>query len=60
MPDCLEPSTRRAKPRRLSLDIDPELHRWLKVKAAERQQTMTELVEESVRLNLGEPVAAIG
>lgn len=37
---------------RLSLDIDADLHRSVKIRAAEVRKTMTELVEAALRLYL--------
>jgi hypothetical protein len=35
--------------KRLSADIDPKLHRWLKTKAAREDRAVRDLVEEALR-----------
>jgi hypothetical protein len=40
--------------RRATVYLDPELHRALRVKAAETDKTISDLVNEAVRRNLAE------
>jgi len=42
------------KQRRATLYLDPELHRALRLKAAESERTMSDLVNEAIRLALAE------
>jgi len=42
------------KQRRATLYLDPELHRALRLKAAETERTMSDLVNEAIRLALSE------
>jgi len=42
------------KQRRATLYLDPELHRALRLKAAETDRTMSDLVNEAIRLALAE------
>ena len=41
-------------PRRATVYLDPELHRALRVKAAETDQSISDLVNEAVRQTLAE------
>jgi plasmid stability protein len=41
-------------PRRATVYLDPELHRALRVKAAETDQSISDLVNEAVRYTLSE------
>jgi plasmid stability protein len=41
-------------PRRATVYLDPELHRALRVKAAETDQSISDLVNEAVRQSLAE------
>ena len=43
-----------ANPKRATVYFDPELHRALRVKAAETERSMSDLVNEAVRLSLAE------
>ncbi len=43
-----------AKPKRATVYFDPSLHRALRVKAVQTEQSMSELVNEAVRLSLVE------
>jgi len=40
--------------KRATIYLDPDLHRALKLKAAETERSISELVNEAVRLSLGE------
>jgi hypothetical protein len=42
------------EPKRATVYFDPELHRALKLKAAETEQSFSELVNEAVKLSLAE------
>ena len=42
------------EPKRATVYFDPELHRALKLKAAETEQSLSELVNEAVKLSLAE------
>ncbi len=42
------------KQRRATLYLDPDLHRALRLKAAETERTMSDLVNEAIRLALAE------
>ena len=42
--------------KRATVYFDPELHRALRIKAAETDRSLSELVNEAVRLSLGEDV----
>jgi len=42
------------EPKRATVYFDPELHRALKLKAAETDQSLSELVNEAVKLSLAE------
>ncbi|MCC5862474.1 MAG: CopG family transcriptional regulator [Gammaproteobacteria bacterium] len=48
----MEPSQKRA-----TVYFDPALHRALRLKAAETDRSMSDLVNEAVRLSLGEDAA---
>lgn len=41
-------------PKRATVYFDPELHRALRVKAAETERSMSDLVNEAVQLSLAE------
>jgi Antitoxin-like ribbon-helix-helix len=41
-------------PKRATVYFDPELHRALRVKAAETERSLSDLVNEAVRLSLAE------
>jgi predicted transcriptional regulator len=41
-------------PKRTTIYLEPELHRALKIKAAETDRSISELVEEAVRSSLAE------
>ncbi len=43
-----------AKPKRATVYFDPGLHRALRIKAVQTEQSMSELVNEAVRLSLVE------
>ena len=43
-----------ANPKRATVYFDPELHRALRVKAAETDRSMSDLVNEAVQLSLAE------
>ncbi len=43
-----------AKSKRVTIYFDPELHRALRLKSAETEHSMSELVNEAVRLLLAE------
>lgn len=43
-----------SNPKRATVYFDPELHRALRVKAAETDRSMSELVNEAVQLSLSE------
>ena len=43
-----------SKPKRATVYFDPELHRALRVKAAETDRSMSDLVNEAVQLSLVE------
>ena len=43
-----------SNPKRATVYFDPELHRALRVKAAETERSMSELVNEAVQLSLTE------
>jgi hypothetical protein len=42
------------EPKRATVYFDPELHRALKLKAAETNQSLSKLVNEAVKLSLAE------
>ncbi|HLQ27289.1 MAG TPA: ribbon-helix-helix domain-containing protein [Acidiferrobacterales bacterium] len=42
------------EPKRATVYFDPELHRALRLKAAETEQSLSELVNEAVKLSLAE------
>jgi len=42
------------KPKRATVYFDPELHRALRIKAAETERSMSDLVNEAVQLSLAE------
>lgn len=42
------------KPKRATIYFDPALHKALRLKSAETEQSMSELVNEAVRVLLGE------
>ena len=44
----------RTKPKRATIYFDPTLHRALRLKAAETDRSMSELVNEAVKLSLAE------
>lgn len=44
----------RASPKRATVYFDSELHRALRLKAAETDRSLSDLVNEAVRLNLAE------
>jgi len=44
-------------PKRATVYFDPELHRALRVKAAETERSMSDLVNEAVQLSLAEDAA---
>lgn len=44
----------KAKPKRATVYLDPEVHRALKLKAAELDGTISELVNDAVRASLAE------
>lgn len=46
-----------AKQKRATVYFDPELHRALRIKAAETDRTLSELVNEAVKLTLAEDAA---
>jgi len=46
-----------SSPRRATVYLDPELHRALRVKAAETDQSISELVNAAVRHTLAEDAA---
>jgi hypothetical protein len=41
-------------PKRATIYFDPDLHRALRLKAAETERSISDLVNEAVRLSLGE------
>ncbi len=41
-------------PKRATIYFDPDLHRALRLKAAETEQSLSELVNEAVKLSLAE------
>ena len=43
-----------SNPKRATVYFDPELHRALRLKAAETERSMSDLVNEAVRLSLAE------
>jgi hypothetical protein len=43
-----------SNPKRATVYFDPELHRALRVKAAETERSMSDLVNEAVQLSLNE------
>ena len=43
-----------SNPKRATVYFDPELHRALRVKAAETERSMSDLVNEAVQLSLAE------
>lgn len=43
-----------AQPKRVTIYFDPELHRALRLKAAEVERSVSDLVNEAVRLALAE------
>lgn len=45
-----------SNPKRATVYFDPELHRALRVKAAETERSMSDLVNEAVQLSLLEDV----
>ncbi len=45
-------STMSSNPKRATVYFDPELHRALRVKAAETERSMSDLVNEAVQLSL--------
>ena len=46
--------TMSSNPKRATVYFDPELHRALRVKAAETERSMSDLVNEAVQLSLNE------
>jgi hypothetical protein len=48
------------EPKRATVYFDPELHRALKLKAAETDQSLSELVNEAVKLSLAEDAEDLG
>ncbi|MCX5888911.1 MAG: CopG family transcriptional regulator [Deltaproteobacteria bacterium] len=44
----------KTSPKRATIYFDPDLHRALRLKAAETEQSMSELVNEAVKLSLAE------
>jgi predicted transcriptional regulator len=44
----------KARPRRVTVYVDPELHKALRLKAAETERPYSALVNEAVRQSLGE------
>ena len=45
------------QPKRAAVDFDPELHQTLSIKAAETQRSLSDLVNQAVRLSLAEDAA---
>ena len=43
--------------KRTTIYLDPELHQALRIKAAETEHSMSELVEEAIKLSLAEDSA---
>jgi len=43
-----------ARPRRVTVYFEPEIHRVLRLKAAETDRSVSQLVNEAVRLSLSE------
>jgi len=48
----LDFDTMSSNPKRATVYFDPELHRALRVKAAETERSMSDLVNEAVKLSL--------
>ena len=48
-----------AKSKRATIYFDPELHRALRLKSAETEHSMSELVNEAVRLLLAEDLTVL-
>ena len=46
----------KASPKRTTIYFDPELHRALRLKAAETDQSVSELVNRAVKLTLAEDI----
>ena len=46
----------KTSPKRATIFFDPDLHRALRLKAAETEQSVSELVNRAVRLTLAEDV----
>jgi hypothetical protein len=46
----------KTSPKRATIYFDPDLHRALRLKAAETEQSVSELVNEAVKLSLSEEV----
>jgi hypothetical protein len=44
----------KTSPKRATIYFDPDLHRALRLKAAETEQSVSELVNEAVKLSLSE------
>lgn len=44
----------KTEPKRATIYFDPEIHRALRLKAAETESSMSELVNEAVQLSLAE------
>jgi hypothetical protein len=44
--------TMTTKPKRATIDLDPALHKALRLRAAETERSMSDLVDEAVRLLL--------
>ncbi len=44
----------KTSPKRATIYFDPDLHRALRLKAAETEQSVSELVNEAVKLSLAE------
>ena len=44
----------KTKTKRTTIYLDPDLHRALRIKAAETERSMSELVKDAVRLSLAE------
>ncbi len=44
----------KAKPKRATVYFDPEIHRALRLKAAETDRSVSELVNDAVKLSLAE------
>jgi len=47
----------KVQPKRATVDFDPELHQALSFKAAETERTLSDLVNQAVRLSLAEDAA---